>query len=192
VYDQLLIAAQPLETQIRIYPARRAVVSFKFTKLREGEQVVFGPVTTTRSTSVSASGGTGQGSLTSSSGRTVGVTSLRVIAEDLSSADKTLIISNAEVQRVAIKRQQRQGQSSITLVSATATNGQTIKLGIKGLPAQSEAVLAETFANAEVFESKGGSGKVVLIIAIVIGAVVVLACVVPMLIPLILRLFGGG
>jgi hypothetical protein len=167
-------------------------VSFKFTELQEGEKVVFGPMTTTRSTSVSAGSGTGQGSLSSSSGRTVGVTSLRVIAEDLSSPDKTQIIPNVEVRRVAIKRQQRQGQPSLTLVSATAANGRSVKLGIKGLPAQSEAMLGETFANAEIVESKGGSGKAILIIAIVIGAIVVLACVVPMLIPLILRLFGGG
>jgi hypothetical protein len=165
-------------------------VSFEFTELQNDETIVFGPITTTRSTSVSASGGTGQGSLSRTSGRTAGVTSQRVIVEDLSSPDKTQIMPNAEVTQVAIKRQQRNNQPTITLVSVTAANGRSIKLDIKGLPAQAEQALQETFANAEIAERKGS--KALLIIAIVIGAIIVLACVVPMLIPLILRLLGGG
>lgn len=163
-------------------------MGFDFTELEAGESIVFGPVTTTRSTS----GSTGQGSLSRSSGRTVGVTDLRVIVEDLSGPEKTQIIPNADVQKIAIKRQQRNQQSSITLVTATTASGRSVKLDLKGLPAQAETMLQETFPNAEIVESKGGGGsKVLLIIAIVVGAIIVLACVVPMLVLLVLRLFGG-
>ena len=165
-------------------------MSFEFTEVQEGETIVFGPITTTRSTSVSASGGTGQGSISRSSGRTVGVTSRRVIAEDLSSPDKTQIMPNAEVTQVTVKRQQRNNQPTLTLVSVTSASGRSIKLDIKGLPAQAEQALQETFPNAEIAERKGS--KVLLIIAIVVGAIIVLSCVLPMLISLILRLFGGG
>jgi len=165
-------------------------VSFQFTELQEGEKIVFGPITTTRSTSVSGSSSTGQGSVSHSSGRTVGVTTERVIVEDLGSADKTQIILNSAVQQVAIKRQQRNNQSTLTLASVKTAAGPSVKLDIKGLPAQAENLLQETFPNAEVAESKGGS-KVLLIVAIVIAAIILLACVVPMLIPLILRIFGG-
>lgn len=161
-------------------------MSLKFTELQEGESIVFGPITTTRSANVSA----GQGSVSHTSGRTVGVTTLRVIAEDLDSPDKTQILANTDVKQVAIKRHQGQAQSSITLVSVTTPHGHSVKLDIKGLPAQAETLIKKTFPNAEIHESKGS--KVLLIIGIVIAAIILLACVVPMLVPLILRIFGGG
>jgi hypothetical protein len=162
--------------------------SFNFTELESGEELVFGPVTSTKTTSVSGSGGApGQGgSMSHTSGRTVGVTNQRVIVEDLKSPGKTQIIPNANVQRVFIKRQQRQGQSSINLIKVQTASG-PVKLDIRGLPAQAETILIKsTFPNAEVVY--GGGSKVGLIIAIVVLGGIFLMCVV---IPILGRIFAG-
>ena len=63
------------------------MAGFNFTELEAGEKIVFGPVTSTKPASLSGSGGPGQGqgSLSRTSGRTVGVTNQRVcIREALS------------------------------------------------------------------------------------------------------------
>jgi len=163
---------------------------FNFTQLEAGEELVFGPVTSTKTTSVSGSGGTpGQGgSLSHTSGRTVGVTSQRVIVEDLKSPDRTQIVPNANVQRVFIKQQQRKGQPSINLVKVQTASG-PVKLDINGLPAQAETMLQSTFPNAEVVY--GGGSKVGLIIAIVVLGGIFLACVLPMIIAAVGKLFAG-
>ena len=59
------------------------VAGFNFTELEAGEKIVFGPVTSTKTGSLSGSGapGQGQGSSSRTSGRTVGVTTQRVIIE---------------------------------------------------------------------------------------------------------------
>jgi hypothetical protein len=163
---------------------------FNFTELEAGEELVFGPVTSTKTTSVSGSGGApGQGgSLSHTSGRTVGVTNRRVIVEDLKSPDRTQIVPNANVQRVFIKRQQRQGQSSVNLVKVQTASG-PVKLDIKGLPAQAETMLKSTFPNAEIVH--GGDSKVGLIVAIVVLGGIFLSCVLPMIIAAVGRLFTG-
>lgn len=155
--------------------------SFNFTQLEAGEELVFGPVTSTKTTSVSGSGGApGQGgSLSHASGRTVGVTNQRVIVEDLKSPDKTQIVPNANVRRVFIKRQQRQGTSSINLVRVETAAG-PVKLDLKGLPAQAENMLRSTFPNAEI--AHGGGSRAGLIIAIVVLGGIFLLCVLPMII----------
>ncbi len=71
-------------------------------------------------------------------------------------------------------------------------SGQIIELDMKGLPAQSEAMLQETFPGAEIVQSKGGVGsKVLLIVAILVGAVVFLTCILPLILSVFVRLFGG-
>jgi len=78
------------------------------------------------------------------------------------------------------------------LVGSEAMNGQIIKLDMSGLPAQSEAMLQETFPSAEIVQSKGGVGsKVLLIVAILIGAVVFFTCILPLILSVFVRLFGG-
>jgi hypothetical protein len=123
---------------------------FKFTELQDGEKMVFGPVTFTQTASFSGGQGPSQGSVSKTSGRTVGVTSQRVIVEDINSADKTKVVANADVQRVYVKRKQRGGRPGIDLTKIQTASGQTIKLGIAGLPAQAERGLKELFPNAEV------------------------------------------
>ena len=167
-------------------------MDFNFTELEAGEKIVFGPITTAKTTSVSGGSGPGQTSLSHSSGRTVGITTQRVVVEDLKTPEKTQIMPNSAIQQVFIKRQQRKGQPSITLVKAKAMNGQIIELDMKGLPAQSEAMLQETFPGAEIVQSKGGVGsKVLLIVAILVGAVVFLTCILPLILSVFVRLFGG-
>lgn len=132
---------------------------FKFTELEADEKIVFGPVTSTRSTSFSGGAGPSQGSVSKTTGQTVGVTTQRVIQEDINSADKTRVIPNTDVQRVLIKRKQQQGRQTITLASVQAASGQSIKLNLQGLPAQAEKALQETFPNAEIaLDKSSGCG----------------------------------
>ena len=123
---------------------------FQFTELTDGEELVFGPVTFTQSASFSGGQGPAQGSMSKTSGRTVGITNQRVIVEDLSSADKTKTYPNADVQKVFIKRKQRGGQPTIDITRISTSTGQVAKLGIKGLPAQASNRFKELFPNAEV------------------------------------------
>jgi hypothetical protein len=82
------------------------------------------------------------------------VTTQRVILEDLNSPDKTRIYANIDVRRVYVQRKQRGGRPGIDLTKIQITSGQTIQLGIKGLPEQAENGLKETFPNAEVGQDK--------------------------------------
>jgi hypothetical protein len=165
------------------------VAGFNFTELEAGEEFVFGPVTSTKTTSVRGGSGPDQAGLSHTSGRTVGVTTQRVIVEDLKAPEKTLVVPNADVQRVFIKHKKRQDQMTIDLTKAVTVAGQAVKLDIKGVPSQAEGVLRETFPNAEIVQAKGGAGgKVVLIVA---AAVFFLMCVLPVIILLLLRMFGN-
>ena len=129
------------------------------------------------------------GGLSHTSGRTVGVTSQRIIVEDLKSPDRTQIVPNTDVQRVFIKRQQRQGRSSITLVKAQTASGQGVKLDVKGLPDQAENLLQGTFPNVEIVH--GGGSRVGLIIAIVVLGGIFLLCALPFIIAAVGRLFAS-
>jgi hypothetical protein len=125
---------------------------FKFTELQDGERMVYGPVTFTQTANFSGGTGPAQSSVSRSSGRTVGVTNQRVIIEDLSSADKTKVYDVTDVQRVLIKRKQRRGVQNLDLNKIQTKSGQTVKLGIMGLPAQAETGLKEVFPDAEIAE----------------------------------------
>ena len=82
---------------------------FTSVQLEPDEKMVFGPVTTTKSVSIGATPpnqGMGTASvgeaatsqrLTHTSGRTIGVTTQRVIVEDLKDPDKTQVIPNDQV-----------------------------------------------------------------------------------------------
>lgn len=175
--------------------------SFTFVKLEPNEEMVFGPVTTSKSFSV---GGTPnqrtgavpidkmatQQQLTHTSGRTVGVTTQRVVIEDLKDSGKTRTIPNDQVQRIFIKTKHRKGQASLTLEKVEVISGQSIKLDIKGLPVQAEDTLNENFPQAEIVHGKGGSGSTWLKIVAIIAAVgVFMLCILPVLVSLIGQLF---
>ncbi len=127
---------------------------FKFTELQDDEKIVFGPVTFTRTTSVSGGmGGASQGA-SKTSGETIGITDQRVIIEDLNKADKTKIVPNGSVQHVYIKRKTKNGRTTITLSKIQATGG-SHKINIQGLPEQVESKLKELFPNAEITQKSG-------------------------------------
>ena len=128
--------------------------AFKFTELEDGETIVFGPVTFTKTTNLSGGTGPTQSSVSKTSGRAVGITSQRIVVEDIESPEKTQVVRNADVQRVFVKRKQSGGRSTITLTKAQTGSGQAVKLEIKGLPAQAETLLQSTFPNAEIVQDK--------------------------------------
>ena len=164
------------------------------TQLESGEEIVFGPVTSTRTVSAGGTGpGQGRGrpgqagSLSHVSGRLVCVTNVRIIIEDLQSADKTQIIPNGDVTRVFFKRKVHQGQPSLAITKAATRSGQNVKLDIKWLPEAAEAQIREVFAGAGVTPEKGS--KVFLIAVAVVVGLGILVCVGPLLVAAIL---GGS
>jgi len=149
------------------------VRAFKFTELEAEERLVFGPVTFTKTASFSGGIGSARSSVSKTSGHTAGVTNRRVIVEDINSPEKTQEVQNAAVERVYIRRKQQKGRASITLWKVQAASGQSLKLDIKGLPAQAEGMMQTMFPNAEIIEEKAkGCGCP---IAAVIPMVLVLA-----------------
>ena len=175
--------------------------NFTFVKLEPNEKIVFGPVTTSKSISVGGTSSQRMGAvpvdkvaaqqqMTHTSGRTVGVTTQRVIIEDLKDSGKTQTIPNNQIQRIFIKNKQHKGQTSLILEKVEAMSGQSIKLDIKGLPLQAENTLKEIFPQAEVVQGKGGAGSTWLkILAILVGIGVFLLCILPVLGILVTKLF---
>lgn len=163
----------------------------KFTsvEMQPGEEIVFGPVTSTKTTSVSGGGGPSQGSVSRTVGRTVGVTNRRVIIEDTQDPGKSTVIPNDQVQKVFIKRKKKGERESITIAKIETATGSTLKVDLPGIDANREAQLDETFPNAEISQAKGMSTGV--IIALVVAGVAVLCCLAVTFGPLILRLFAN-
>jgi hypothetical protein len=150
------------------------VNEFTSIEMQPGEEIVFGPVTSTKTTSVSGGGGPSQGSISRTSGRTVGVTSRRVVIEDLQTPGKAKIIPNDQVQKVFIKRKKKGERESITIAKIETATGSTVKVDLPGIDARREAQLSETFPNAEISQAKGMSTGV--IIALVAVGVAMLCC----------------
>ena len=148
----------------------------KFTsvEMQPGEEIVFGPVTSTKTTSVSGGSGPSQGSVSRTVGRTVGVTNQRVIIEDTQAPGKSTIIPNDQVQKVFIKRKKKGERESITIAKIETATGGTVKVDLPGIDASREAQLGETFPNAEISQAKGMSTGV--IIALVVAGVALLCC----------------
>ena len=127
---------------------------FKFTELQDDEKMVFGPVTFTRTTSVSGGAGGAQQGASKTNGETIGITDQRVIIEDLNSASKTKIVPNDEVQKVLIKRKTKNGRTTIKLSKVQSAKG-SYKVNIQGLPEQAETELQALFPNAEIAQESG-------------------------------------
>jgi hypothetical protein len=144
---------------------------FQFTELEEGEVVVFGPVTFTKTTSFSGGAGPQQGSVSKTSGHMVGVTNQRVIYEDLEAAEKAKTIQNDEVQKIFIKTKKRKGQETLTLEKVQSAAGSSIKLDLQGLPPGADSKLKELFPKAEISLEKGGGCGCPLTAALPIGLI---------------------
>jgi hypothetical protein len=164
------------------------VNEFTSVEMQPGEEIVFGPVTSTKTTSVSGGGGPSQGSISRTVGRTVGVTNRRLVIEDLQEPGKAKVIPNNQVQKVFIKRKKKGERESLTITKVETATGSSVKVDLPGIDANREAQLGETFPNAEISQAKGLSTGV--IIAIVVAGVAVLCCLAVTFGPLIAGLFA--
>ncbi len=156
-------------------------------ELEAGEEMVFGPVTSTKTTSFSGGAGPSQGAISRTSGRTVGITNQRVIVEDLDTPGKSQIVANEQVQRVLIKHKQRGGRPTITIAQVQTASGATVKVGLPGINPRKETLLGETFSNAEIATDKDALGSKGAMIAVaVVAGLVILCCLVFFVGPMIL------
>ena len=164
----------------------------KFTsvEMQPGEEIVFGPVTSTKTTSVSGGSGPSQGSLSRTVGRTVGVTNRRVVIEDTQVPGKSTVIPNDQVQKVFIKRKKKGERESITITKIETATGGTVKVDLPGIDASRESQIGETFPNAEISQASGTSKGVIIAVAVV-GGLALLCCLVLYGVPLILKLFNN-
>lgn len=157
--------------------------------MEAGEEIVFGPVTSSKTTSISGGAGPSQGSVSRTVGRTVGVTNRRVIIEDSQAPDRSQAIPNDQVQMISIKRKQVGGQETITIASLQTASGDKVKVDLPGIDARQESLLRQTFPSAQIGESKGLSKGATIAIVVVAG-LAALCCFVTFGVPLILRLFN--
>jgi len=151
------------------------------TELEPGEEIVFGPVTSVKTTSFSGGAGASQGSISRSSGRTVCVTDRRIIIEDLDQPARSRVIANEHVQRVSVKRR-KQG---ITIAKVQTASG-TVNVNLPRVRPEKESSLVTTFPNAEIGPEKG-VGKGVVIAASVVVAFMALCCLVFTIGPMLSR-----
>lgn len=163
---------------------------FTSVEMQPGEEIVFGPVTSTKTTSFSGGGGPSQGSISRTVGRTVGVTNRRVIIEDTQDPGKSTVIPNDQVQKVFIKRKKQGERESITITKIETATGSSVKVDLPGINAGREAQIGETFPNAEISQASGLSKGVIIAIAVV-GGLALLCCLVTFGIPLIMRILGN-
>lgn len=124
-----------------------------FAQLEDGEEMVFGVVTSTHTTSVSVGGAQVS---SRASERRLGITNRRVIIESGDDPAATHIIPNADVRRVFIQREKFMGELSITITELETASGQTIQLDMGGLEPQEKPLIQQTFPNAEIKEKRKG------------------------------------
>ena len=132
---------------------------FYFTQLEEDEKMVFGPITSRKSSSASFSAGDQQvGGTTHTVERKVGVTNRRIITEQSGSPSATRIVPNDEVRTVFIRREKFAGRPHLAIASVQTSSGQTVTLNLRGLNAQAEGAIQGAFPNATIQEKKGCLG----------------------------------
>ena len=153
--------------------------ALKHTELEAGEEIVFGPVTSMKTTSFSGGAGPSQGTLSRSSGRTVAITNRRVIIEDLDDPPQSRIVPNDSVERVSIKRKKH----GITIHKVQIPSG-TVSVNLPRVSPEKESLLATTFPHAEIGASKG-LPKGIVIAAGIVGGLVALCCLVSIIGPLL-------
>ncbi len=99
---------------------------FYYTNLDDGEQMVFGVLTQSSSSSNTTNV---MGEVTSSHEsreRKIGITDRRVIVETANAPDATRSILNTDVRQVFVKRGEFMGRPNNMLVRIETTNGETI------------------------------------------------------------------
>ena len=146
-------------------------------ELEAGERIVFGPVISTKTSSLSGGAGPSQETVSRTTGRTVGVTNRRVIIQDAQAPDKTQSVPTEQVQHVFVKHKKLGGQDTITIAKVQTASGTTVKVDLPGIDARQEGLLKETFPNAEISTASGPS-KGVLIAIGVVAALAIICCLV--------------
>lgn len=156
--------------------------------LEAGETYIFGPVTSTKTTSVSGGTDGAQGSASKSRSRTVAVTTQRIIIDDEKTPQGSHNIQNTDVTKVYVKKSVRNNVTTYNLVKVETASGATINVDLKGIPSAQEGRFSEVFPAAQIEETKGMSKGVIVAVAIA-AAVLFVCCIVVVFGPLLLRLF---
>lgn len=131
---------------------------FYFTQLEGGEEVVFGVLTSSSrsssSSSVSVMGETVHRGGTSESRETkYGVTNRRVVVEAAGQPEATKTIPNGDIRRVYLKREQFVGQERLVIDALETASGERLEQDLALFPEQDEALIRQTFPQAEVVEA---------------------------------------
>jgi hypothetical protein len=161
--------------------------NFLHTQLEPDEEIVFGPLTRTKTGLFSVTEPRQQpgmdashsqrANLSGASGQIIGITNLRVIIEDLKSSDKTRTYTVRDVRQVYVRRRARHGQEKLLLTRILADYGQMIRLNLS-IPTHAEELIRETFTNAEIIADKGPVGSKGCLIAVAMAlALAALVCV---------------
>ena len=130
---------------------------FYYTQLEDGEEVVFGVLTsqssTSSSSSVSVMGETVHSATGGSSQETkYGVTDRRVIVEAAGQPDATKTVPNTEIRRVYLKRDTFAGQDRLVIDELETASGERLEQDLGLFPDQDEALIRRTFPQAEIVE----------------------------------------
>lgn len=152
--------------------------------LRAGETYVFGPVTSTKNTSMRGGAGGVQGSTSRSSSRTVAVTNHRILIDDSKASGGPRSIENTDIVKVFVKKRTKNNVTTLTLVKVETASGSVIDLNLKGIPTVREELFGETFPDATFEQVKAGS-KGIIIVAAVVAVLIALCCVITIIIPLL-------
>ncbi|MDH5507289.1 MAG: hypothetical protein OEZ02_08720 [Anaerolineae bacterium] len=126
--------------------------ALRITKLKDGEEIVFGPIRSTQTSALSVRA-SDEGEATHTSQRTVCVSNRRVIVE---SGDAVITLPNQDVKRVVIKQNtSKTDANTFNLLRVESKFGQKIKLEIPGIGLERQAELAAIFPYAAVGARRG-------------------------------------
>ncbi len=127
------------------------------TKLVEGEEILFGPSRKASTTNLTVKSENEPGEVTHTTYHTVCITNQRVIIE---AGDSALTYPNTDVDTVIIKHNSRKKSKivSFNILQIRTCRGNSVKIEIPGVGAEKEPLLAQTFPNASITESRGLNG----------------------------------
>jgi len=126
-------------------------------KLAEDEEILFGPSRRASTTNLTVKSEHEPGEVTHTTFRTVCITNQRVIIE---SGDSALTYPNSDIEKVIIKRitGKKKKITSFNILQIRTCRGNTVKIEIPGVGTEKESLLAQTFPNASITESRGLNG----------------------------------
>lgn len=127
------------------------------TKLAEGEEILFGPSRRASTSNLTVKSEHEPGEVTHTTFRTVCITNQRVIIE---AGDSALTYPNKDIETVIIKRisGKKTRTKSFNILQIRTRRGNSVKIEIPGVGIEKEPLLAQTFPNASITESRGLNG----------------------------------